>query len=58
MDQERIAININISIRQPYMGGSGLQLSDSFEISSRSFIEMAKILGQFEDLAKTIKQEK
>ena len=51
MDQQKLEVNIQISIRQSCMGGQGLQISESFSINSRSFIEIAKILGQFHDLA-------
>ena len=55
MDQQKLEVNIQISIRQSCMGGQGLQISESFSINSRSFIEIAKILGQFHDLAGTVK---
>ena len=52
-----IQMNVNISLYQPGYGGT-LRIEEQVELPAADFLELAKILGQFHDLAKKIKAEK
>lgn len=56
MDESNLKVRIEISVEQENYSG-GLRLAQQFTLSARDFLEMAKILGQFDDLAKKISAE-
>lgn len=56
MDGHNIRIRIAISVEQKNYTG-GLRLEQEFAIGARDFLEMAKVLGQFDDLAKKIESQ-
>lgn len=49
-----IEVSINIEVRQPLQYSGGLRLSDTFKIKSRGFLDIAKILSQFDELARKL----
>jgi hypothetical protein len=56
--------DLNISVRvmqrdqHGYSGGGALTVEHRFEVGASDFMEVAKILGQFHDLAEAIKSSK
>lgn len=46
-------LNINITIRSNF--GDNLQVSETVSIQAADFLDMAKVLGQFHDLAVAMK---
>lgn len=49
-------LDMRISIRNRYSGGGGLDVSEQVNLAAADFLEVAKILGQFHDLAQQISQ--
>jgi len=54
---DEMQVTVRVDIYQPQGGGS-INVNESFEVNDCDFIEMAKILGQFHELAKRIKSER
>jgi len=50
-------VRIDVTVTRPNSTGY-LNVSETFEITSVEFTEMAKILGQFHDLAAKVKVER
>jgi hypothetical protein len=50
-DQNKLELQINVTIRQPMFGNAGLMINESVKIDARDFLEMASILGEFHKLA-------
>lgn len=56
---KEMEVSISISVRQPYgHSGGGLNVTETFTMESRSFIEVCKMIGQFQELSDKIKAEK
>ena len=55
MESEMLELHVDIRVRQPNRYGGDLQLSESIQLSSRSFFDLCKILGEFQDLTMRIK---
>ncbi len=51
-------LRIEVNLVQSEYGSGGLHLREEIEIAQADFLEMAKILGQFHDLAEKIKRER
>lgn len=51
-------LSIRISIRPSDYSGSGLEIHEEVELAVEGFMEMCKVLGKFDELAKQIKKEK
>jgi hypothetical protein len=58
MSLNPISMNISIRIQQQYPTAGYMVLENSLQLNAQDFIEMAKILGQFNDLATRIDNEK
>lgn len=56
MDGQNLRVRIEISVEQKNYNG-GLRLMQEFTLGARDFLEMAKILGQFDELAKKISSQ-
>ena len=56
MNGPKLQMHISINIRQEG-DYNGLRLEDEFQLKCRDFLEMAKVLSQFNDLVTRIKQE-
>jgi len=56
MDQPRYRMYIRIQIQETSQGG-GLNIEESYPLESNDFLSIAKILGQFHDLATAIKSQ-
>ena len=57
--EPRYRLTMRICISDRHMGGAGLNVEEEFTFESlNGFTEMAKILGQFHDLAARVKLEK
>ena len=54
--EPRYELRIEVSISDRESGYGRLGVSETVLVNSRSFLEMAKILGQFHDLAESIKK--
>jgi hypothetical protein len=52
-----MTVRIDVRIFQANTGGA-LNVSEEFVIEPTEFTEICKILGQFDDLAKRIRQER
>lgn len=52
-----LSLRISIEIHQEYPASGNLRISDEFNIKEMDFMEMCKIIGQFEDLATKVKKE-
>ena len=48
-------LQFQIYLRQTGYGSGQIQLSETVTIGAMSFLELAKVLGQFHDLAESIK---
>ncbi len=53
-----LTLNINIRNTGALSGGYGLDVRESFQVNAADFMEIAKILGQFHDLAQRVAQWK
>ncbi len=51
-------LRIEVNVSQSEYGSGGLHLREEIDIREGDFLEMAKILGQFHDLAEKIKRER
>lgn len=51
-------LRIEVNVSNANYGGGGLHLREEIEMEDTDFLEMAKILGQFHDLAEKIKRER
>ena len=56
MNEDKLEIQIQIYVRQSKGSYGQIELSQRFTISDRNFLEICKILGQFEELADKIKK--
>jgi hypothetical protein len=60
-DNQHFVLRINVSIQQTDQRGSYtgncLEINDRTELKAESFLEVAKVLGRFHDLAVVIKKE-
>lgn len=56
-NQDMFLLQISARIEQRGDGYGGLRIEENIEIKASDFIEMAKILGQFHDLAQKVKNE-
>lgn len=46
---------VNVTVRDEYLGGAGLTVIENAKISCETFLEVAKILGQFYKVTQIIK---
>jgi hypothetical protein len=53
----RLEIFVSIQAEQPQEGHGRLEIRQVISLQPRSFLELCKILGQFEDLAHRIAEE-
>jgi hypothetical protein len=51
-------LSVRVAIRQSEVSGSGLAVEESAQISCETFLEVAKILGQFHELTDAIKKSR
>ena len=51
-------LRIEVNVSQSEYSSGGLHLREDLHIHEMDFLEMAKILGQFHDLAEKIKRER
>ena len=59
MAEPRYKLGLRIYVSDRHMGGSGLTIEEEWNFDSLGgFAEMAKLIGQFHDLAEKIKAEK
>jgi hypothetical protein len=58
VNRNPITMHISIRIQQQYPTSGYLVLENQLELDAQDFLEMSKILGQFQDLATRIKNEK
>ncbi len=58
MSENKFELRIDVSVRQtqPYNGGE-LRIAETIEIGSAGFMDMARLLSQFHDLAERMKVE-
>lgn len=57
--EKQFELTVTAEIRDRSMGGApGLQIRESIRLDAASFLELAKILGQFHDLTKAIESNK
>ena len=56
--RKMLNLRIEVNVSQSSYGSGGLHLREEIEIPEADFLEMAKILGQFHDLAEKIKRER
>ena len=56
MQRKKFELSIQANIRDT-QGGGFLSVSESVDIDAMDFLEIAKILGQFHDLAQKIKTQ-
>lgn len=54
MDPNTLEVNIDISIRS-YHSGNMLQLRDTVQIQQADFLDLAKLLKEFHDVAEAVK---
>jgi hypothetical protein len=57
-EEKMLNLRISVNVSQSNYGSGGLHLQEEIEIAEADFVEMAKILGQFHDLAEKIKRER
>jgi len=57
MNEDKLEVRIQIYITQLKGMHGQIELSQSFTIRNRNFLEICEILGQFEKLADKIKKE-
>lgn len=55
-ERPRYALQVNVWIRDN-QNGSGFQVNEEVFINANGFLEIAKVLGQFHDLAMRFKEE-
>lgn len=55
MTENTFRVNMRIYVEQRNSGG--LQVEQSFSVTASDFLDLCKILAQFQDLAKKIEQE-
>jgi hypothetical protein len=53
----KLELTIQISVRQPHYSGGAIELRDSFQIPAADFMQLCKILAQFDELSKKIKAD-
>lgn len=53
---KKMQLSITVSLRSDF--GDRLEVREDFEMGQIDFLEMAKILGQFHDLAQKLKSKK
>lgn len=58
MSRNPISLNISIRIQQQYPTSGYMVLENQLQLNAQDFLEMAKILGQFNDLATRVENEK
>ncbi len=56
--QPPMTIRIEVRIEQEPRFGQALRLDQEFQIPAASFLELAQILGRFEELAQRIRNER
>jgi hypothetical protein len=49
---------VRVEIREPAQSGSGLVVEEREQISCRTFLEVAQILGQFHELTEAIERSR
>jgi len=52
----RYELRVNVSIRDSEQGYGQIAVEETLPVDTASFLEMAKILGQFHDLTEAIKK--
>lgn len=52
--ENTLELNLQVEIRQPYMSGSGLRITEQFSLQPRDFLELCEILTQFHRLAEMV----
>ncbi len=52
-----LELTIQIWVRNAKMGGGALELRESVYLKASDFMEMCRILGQFQQLAQKIQKE-
>jgi len=55
-DRPRYELRVDVSITDTQSGYGRLAVTEAVSVNTASFLEMAKILGQFHDLAESIKK--
>ena len=55
-DRPRYELRVAVSIRDTEQGYGEINITETLGMNADSFLEMAKILGQFHDLAESIKK--
>lgn len=58
MNASNLQLDISIRLTDSQYGGQGLSMNQSIFIKSIQFLEVAKILGQFHELALQIERER
>ncbi len=51
--QGQYTLDVRVSIRGQY-AGQGLEIAESLQVEAADFLAMAKILGQFHDLVRSL----
>ncbi len=54
-DRARYRLMVRATITDQQYGGQGLTIEETVDIAAEDFLELAKILGQFHDLAQRLK---
>jgi hypothetical protein len=56
VNKEDLEVSVHVTLRQKTMGGQGIQLLESTDISVSGFLEACEILAQFHKILESLKR--
>ncbi len=56
-DPNKLTLRIQVSIEQPHSGYGRLQIVDEIHLDARGFMEICKLLGEFQSLADKLREK-